>query len=211
MPIKIKEYTTVELSIIQALVGRKRKFSELKQETRFTTHWLALGLRGLRNRGIVRKSVNAKNDLLGWELEPKWLEQKQNGELTKSLGTLREWLGYAATKAETDPSIKDPGSKSLVKLIAPFIVQFSLACAMQFYRKDKLYKVIEERAKREVEHVLIEAFDPIKKMNTEQLLENTELFDIDLTKTTFEQFMKRLPTVEEIAERKASWKASLLD
>ncbi len=192
----LEEYTSAQLSIIQALIDGRKRFSELEDETDYNAHWLNDSLNELQTREppVIAKIA----DKAGYELDSEW--KKENDWLVRLLARTKAKINFM--RADID---SDGGWPMGLALLPAFY--YPPACMALYYHKNWLYKFLKSQATRALAKSFDSAMEKLKKSELEFLKEVKEMTalpglpGLDLDKMTFDQCMKKFfrPADQEIA------------
>lgn len=186
----IERFTKAQLSTVTALVGGPKTFSQLEKETGYNAHWLDTALKQLVRTAVITKLGKKQ----GYELNPEW--KRQNDALVKLLGGVKFKLAIMRADIDTYP---DQELAEMGKMLLPYFYYIPALTAW-YYRETELYEYLKDRAVR----LLSDYFDSITRMNKLEMLrehQRRQPETLNLDKTTFEQAMNELPSIDHMANR----------
>jgi DNA-binding HxlR family transcriptional regulator len=184
-----------EMAIVEALVSGKKKWSDLKKETRLTPRWLSVSLNNLEEGEVVRRISEDSGKLsrsVYYELQEDF--RREHEPTLKLLATLRSRIEWRHHDLRSIEGLMNAA------MFGPPLYMFC-ALVATYYRQDELFRFLKSQATRHLDKVI----------ESGCLLSSTLVhahfkaeYGIDLTRMTFEQFARQTkPILDGLEEYSA--------
>jgi DNA-binding HxlR family transcriptional regulator len=184
-----------EMAIVEALVSGKKKWSDLKKETRLTPRWLSLSLNNLEEGEIVRRISEDSGELsrsVYYELQEDF--RREHEPTLRLLATLRSRIERRHQDLRSIEGLMNAA------MFGPPLYMFC-ALVATYYRQDELFRFLKSQATRHLDKVI----------ESGRLLDSTSVqvhfeaeYGIDLTRMTFGQFARQTkPILDSLEEYSA--------
>jgi DNA-binding HxlR family transcriptional regulator len=184
-----------EMAIVEALVSGRKKWSDLKKETRLTPRWLSLSLNNLEEREVVRR-ISEDSGKVSRSVYYELLEdfRREHEPTLRLLATMRSRI---------ERQHQDLRSIEGLMNAAMFGPPLYMFCALvaTYYRQDELFRFLKSQAIKHLDKVI----------ESGRLLDPTSVqahfkaeYGIDLTRMTFGQFARQMkPILDSLEEYSA--------